>query len=229
MSTQFFAKPVAIGMLMLVAAGLTVAATPTKRMADMGPRVDLERMIPESFDGWQIDRSIVPILPSPDVQAKLDQLYNQTLARTYVNQRGDRVMLSIAYGGDQGDATRAHRPEVCYTAQGFQISDVFRSAVQDARDRIPVVRLVARQGVRQEPITYWMKVGDQTVTSSWEQKRAQLVYGLSGRIPDGILVRVSSIGADPARSYELHDAFIRTFLAAIKPDQRARIIGRFGG
>lgn len=229
MNFEILKKPLSLGLLMLIAAGLTVAATPTTRMADSGRKADLDKIIPGAFGAWRIDPSIVPIAVAPDVQAKLDKIYNQTLARTYVNGLGQRVMLSIAYGGDQSDATRAHRPEICYTSQGFQITDTIRSVVMEANERIPVVRLVARHGSRQEPITYWMTVGDQVVTSSWEQKRVQLAYGLTGRIPDGMLVRVSSIGSDSVRSYELQDSFIRDLLAAISPDHRARLVGQLSG
>src|SRR5690606_25867725 len=86
---------VAIGIAMFAAAGLALALTPTDRLADKGPKVDLETLIPDSFGNWKIDKSMVPIAVSPDVQARLDRIYNQTLARTYVNDNRERVMLSI--------------------------------------------------------------------------------------------------------------------------------------
>ena len=33
--------------------------------------------------------------------ALISKIYNQTLTRTYVNLRNERIMLSIAYGGDR--------------------------------------------------------------------------------------------------------------------------------
>ena len=61
---------------------------------------------------------------------------------------------------------------------------------------VPVKRLVARQNSRNEPITYWITVGDKAIRSGIEQKMQRLAYGLSGKIPDGMLVRVSTIAAD---------------------------------
>jgi EpsI family protein len=220
-------KPILLGLLMVAAAGLTIAATPTVRMADDDPKIDLEKVIPERFGEWQIDPSIVPVAVAADVQARLDKIYNQTLSRTYVGADGQRVMLSIAYGGDQSDAMQVHRPEVCYASQGF---DVFANALgRVATDygTLPVRRLVARSGTRNEPITYWIVVGDRVATGSLEQKLAQLRYGFTGKIPDGMLVRVSSISRD-SRAYEVQDRFVRELLSAVSAEQRARIAGTFG-
>ena len=122
-----------IAALMFAASAAAVALRPTHKLADAGPKVDLEAMIPKQFGDWRVDDSIAPVLPAPDVQAKLDKIYNQTLARTYVNGRGQRVMLSIAYGGDQSDSMQVHLPEVCYAATradaaavGFDDARIYR-------------------------------------------------------------------------------------------------------
>jgi len=222
-------KFVAIGLLMLAAAGAAAALTPTRKMADGATPVDLAKMVPAEFGDWRIDRSIVPLTVSPDVQARLDKIYNQTLSRTYVNGSGARVMLSIAYGGDQSDGMRAHRPEVCYAQQGFQVSQMVESVLATAERNMPVMRLVARQGQRNEPITYWMTVGDQIVLDGLQQKLAQLRYGFNGTIPDGLLVRVSSFDRDPARAYLLQDEFSRALLSSLPPEHRSRLVGLPGG
>ena len=101
---------------------LTPIVKPTKKLAEQKPPVNLELMIPRAFADWKIDPSLAPVVVSPDVQAKLDRIYNQTLSRTYVNRNGSRVMLSIAYGADElGESMQVHRPEFCYTSQGFDI------------------------------------------------------------------------------------------------------------
>ena len=108
--------------LMLAASAGAVALRPTQKIADQGPRLDLEKLFPEQFANWRIAPGIVPIAVSPDVQEKLDAIYDQTLSRTYVNGDGQQIMLSIAYGGDQsGDKTQVHRPEFCYAAQGLSL------------------------------------------------------------------------------------------------------------
>lgn len=214
--------------LMVAASVSAVALRPTEKIADRGPRVDLEAMIPKKFGDWRIDERIVPLLPAPDVQAKLDKIYNQTLARTYVNAKGQRIMLSIAYGGDQSDAMQVHLPEVCYAAQGFQVRKGSEDVVNIVDKPVAVRRLVASLNSRVEPITYWITVGNAVVNSGLKRKFAQLSYGLGGSVPDGFLVRASSIGKD-GDPYGVHDAFLRAMIESMDPGARVRLIGKSGG
>ena len=219
-------KHLVIGLCMFAAAGLALALKPTYKVVDSGPRIDLEVLIPKAFGDWKIDETIVPLIADPELQAKLDKIYNQTLTRTYVNPHGERVMLSIAYGGDQSDTMAVHKPEVCYPAQGFQIlKSPTVGFFSTGEGSIPVKRLVATQGQRIEPITYWTTVGDNVSVSGMERKLQQLKYGLTGKIPDGLLFRVSSIQADDAKAYQTQDTFARDLLKAMTPSGRQRIIG----
>ena len=219
-------KHLTIGLCMFAAAGLALALKPTQKIADAGPKIDLEVLIPKQFGDWKIDETIAPLIANPEQEALISKIYNQTLSRTYVNANGERIMLSIAYGGDQSDSMQVHKPEVCYPAQGFQIlkndSDIFSTGDRS----IPVKRLVATQGQRIEPITYWRTVGDAVEVSGVKWKLQQLKYGLTGKIPDGLLFRISSIQADDAKAYLTQDAFTRDLLKAISSEDRQRIIGK---
>ncbi|NVE00005.1 exosortase-associated protein EpsI, B-type [Massilia sp. BJB1822] len=216
-----------LGGLMLLSALLSHALTPSRRMADHQQKFNLETMIPAQFGDWRIDTSIVPLQVDPETQAKLDQLYNQTLSRTYVNRAGQRVMLSLAYGGDQDDNTGLHRPEVCYAAQGFELKRNLGTDLRTAYGSLPIRRLLAVSGARNEPITYWVTVGGQAVQAGWAQKWQQMKLGLSGTIPDGMLVRVSTLDTDSAAAYQVQDGFIDAMLAALEPQARARLTGGF--
>lgn len=211
---------------MLVAAGLTLGMTPSHKITDQGPKLDLETMIPKQFADWTIDSSIVPIAPDPQREALLNKIYSQTLSRTYVNVAGQRVMLSIAYGGDQSRALQAHKPEVCYASQGFQIGQMTKAIVDTAIGQIPVMHLVAKQGSRNEPITYWIRVGD-SITRGWfEQNLARLSYGLAGKVTDGLLVRVSTISNDEKASYGIQQTFLTAMLQGVRKEDRVRLVGK---
>lgn len=211
--------------LMISTAAVTTVVTPTQKIADQRELFDLEAMIPESFNSWTIDKSIIPLQVDPETQAQLDKLYNQTLARTYVNSKGVRVMLSIAYGGDQSDQLALHKPEVCYLAQGFAIEKNVASELSTQFDNLPSRRVLAVRGNRSEPITYWVTVGDKAVLSGIDQKLQQLRYGLSGKVPDGMLVRVSTLGLDEEQSYQLHEHFIQDMLSSMGVNARTRLVG----
>lgn len=222
-------RPSIIGIAMLATAGLAVAMWPDERIADRAAKVDLERMVPLEFGDWTIDRTLVPIGVSPQAPATLDKIYNQTLARTYVNGAGQRVMLSIVYGADQrGAATQMHQPESCYTMQGFQLTGNSVGRLETAHGILPVTRLMAVQGPRKEPITYWITIGDRTALPGLDRKLAQLRYGLTGQVADGMLVRVSTIGSDTAQAYSVQDAFVRDLLGVVREQDRARLAGTIG-
>jgi EpsI family protein len=219
---------VVLGVSMALTSALTGALTPRTRVATAGERFSLEAMIPKSFGGWTVDETIVPLKPNPEQQTMLEKIYDQTLARTYVNSAGERVMLSIAYGGDQSKSLQLHLPEVCYVAQGFQMLKEQSGTLATRFGALPVKRLVARQDQRNEPITYWVTIGDKAVMSGIEQKLQRLAYGLSGKIPDGMLVRVSTIQASDDAAWAVQDRFVAQMLDVMAARDRARLLGSSG-
>ncbi len=92
--------------------------------------------------------------------------------------------------------------------------------------RLPLKRLVAGTGSRNEPITYWLVIGRSVASFGYGHRIALLKYGLTGHVPDGMLIRVSSIDADEAGAFAAQDAFLRDLLAAMAPDFRRRILGQ---
>jgi EpsI family protein len=134
-------------------------------------------------------------------------------------------MLTVAYGGDQSDALKAHRQEVCYTAQGFTIHGLEQGSLQTPGRAIPVTRMLAIRGERSEPVTYWFTMGDQVVRGRAERLHLQLAAGLAGRIPDGMLVRVSSISTDVRGAFGAQQAFVAQLLAAMPATDAARLAG----
>lgn len=214
-----------IGIAMLVAAGLAFALTPREKISDQGPKIDLETMIPRQFGDWKVDESVMPLQISPDQAAMLNELYSQTMSRTFVNHRNERVMLSIAYGGNQSRHLQVHRPEVCYSAQGFEIGEMVKGSIQVGNVSLPVMRLVALQGQRNEPITYWVRFGGTIVRGNLEQGFARLKYGLTGKVVDGMLVRVSSISKQSESSFKLQDQFVKDMLAAVSAHDRNFMTG----
>lgn len=211
--------------LMVLSAAVAHWMTPSIHMSDKLGKPDLETLFPQEFGDWRVDARAAMVLPSPQTQALLDSIYNQTLTRTYINPLGYRIMLSVAYGGDQSDATRAHLPEVCYPAQGFQITANESGQINLFNRPVAVRYLMSKYGNRHEPITYWLMVGDQVTVSRTDQKLAQLRLGLKGYIPDGMLVRVSSIDTNPAHGYQQQEAFLRDLAQAVPAAGRDRVFG----
>ncbi|OQW88880.1 MAG: EpsI family protein [Rhodoferax ferrireducens] len=215
-----------VAAVMLCAAGAANKLKPTQRLSELKPRIELAQQVPKAFGNWAEDLSQVPVLPDPQVQARLDVLYSSTLARTYRNTAGQRVMLSIAYGSDQSsEATSVHRPEFCYSSQGFNVSNLGESAAPIGQRNLTVQRLRAVLGQRREPITYWITLDETATLPGIGRKLNQLRFGLRGQIPDGLLFRVSSIDMDDAEGFKLQEQFLNDLAASMEPSLLKRYFG----
>jgi EpsI family protein len=211
---------------MLAAAGLALALVPDKKMSDASTRIDLEVVIPEAFDDWTMLPNIAPVDVRAGAKEMLEETYDQIVTRTYVNNRdGSVMMISIAYGSEQTQELKAHRQEVCYAAQGFNISDLHVAGEKVAGREITVTRMLAVNNNRSEPVTYWFTVGDSVVQSRLERFLVQLKYAFTGYVPDGFLVRVSNLSTDKEGSYKAHIEFINSLLSKVPKDQLHRFAG----
>jgi len=215
----------ALGMFMVLTGIITKVMMQTVQIDDSQGMVNLENIIPREFDGWKLDPTMVALMVNPDDNKLLNKLYSQTLSRTYINNAGEQIMLSIAYGRDQSSDLQVHRPEICYATGGFEISNVSKTFVNTPIGRIPVMQLIAKQGNRNEPITYWVRVGD-SLTRGWiEQKLTAMAYGLTGKLTDGLLFRISTISNDAEDSYRIQRGFLTSILQAVDSENRHLLVG----
>jgi len=215
-----------IAALMAVALPAAESLRPRERTSDAKDAIALDVQVPRRFGDWREDSSIVPLLPDPGLQATLDATYSQVLARTYVNSRRQRVMLSIAYGNDQSsEATAVHRPEFCYRAQGFEVADAGNATLGLAGAPLRVQRLVSRLATRFEPITYWITLDETATLPGFSRKMQQMRYGMRGLIADGMIVRVSTVGLPETAAFQLQDRFVADLSEAVPAAVRSRFFG----
>lgn len=210
---------------MLSASALALSMRPTQKIAALGPAIDLGTIIPREFGDWREEQHNFVQMVDPQQKEVIDRIYTQTLSRTYVNSKGYRIMLAIAYGDDQRDSMQIHYPEVCYPAQGFLLKNKEKGDLITEGGIIPVVRILTSPGQRDEPITYWTVVGDTVFQGGLQKKLAEMRYGLNGKIPDGMLIRISSIDSDTEEAYEIQANFANQMLAALAPGYRHKING----
>lgn len=217
--------------VLLASAGLAHFGRPqASPEANARALVPLESLFPQQVGEWQPDPVAVGFVRPAFEQAKRFQMYDQVLERVYVNPEGARIMLSVAYGRQQSVGLQVHRPEVCYKAGGFEVGAVQAGQIDLPGHALPVTRLVATMPERHEPITYWRLLGDQTVTDEVKFKLDQISAGLRGRgIDDGLLVRVSSLGADAEAAWRLQAAFVQALDRAQDDAQRRRTTGARAG
>ncbi len=199
---------------------------PRELMARTSAAPSLDTVIPRQFGTWKVIPEISPVQPvDPEAYVQPDPLsakvYSQEVGRGYSDGQGHIVMLMVAYGPVQNYRLKAHRPEICYTANGFRISDNVDAPVsfRNGASPIPATRLVAERESRYEPVTYWIRIGNDVANGVVSQQLSRLKYGLRGLIPDGALIRVSTIGLPREASFQLQDRFIHDLLAAIPPQE----------
>ena len=203
------------------------ALAPTKHLAEaLGP-LDLQAAVPRQFGRWVMDERTVVSVVNPQQEELLKQLYSQVLERVYVNKDdGYRIMLTIAYGGDQREGLAAHYPEACYAAQGFKIQSSVQDSISINQSLIPVTRLeTSLANQRFEPITYWIMVGEVSSRGGVRKKLADLYYTSRGYIPDGLLFRVSSIDPASPNAFERQAEFIKEIVPALRMTSRRRLSG----
>lgn len=88
------------------------------------------------------------------------------------------------------------------------------------------MHLVAKQGGRNEPITYWIRVGDSLTRGWFEQRMAAFRYGLDGKVPDGLLFRISTISNDEQESYRIQQAFLTDLMRSMRTQDRHWLVGK---
>lgn len=226
MKTQLSLRTAIIAsVLMLASSGMAYVMKPTVRIADSAQKFELANFVPTQFGEWREEVLSIAQVVNPQQKAMLDQLYAQLLTRTYINSQGQRIMLSIAYGGDQTDNNQVHSPEVCYPAQGFQLQSSKQGQIVTPYGDIPVKRMTATLGQRNEPVTYWVSVGNKVVRPGLDKKIEEMKYGMRGTIPDGMLFRVSSIDRNETAAFAVQDSFVQQLLANTSPQARLRLAG----
>ncbi|WP_294639482.1 exosortase C-terminal domain/associated protein EpsI [uncultured Aquabacterium sp.] len=216
--------------LLLLTLGYALQPRLTENTVD---EATLNRLIPKSFGEWVEVKSTVPQVTTATDQALSDQQpYDAQVMRTYRHSSGQTVMIAIAYGRNQRQEIKVHRPEVCYAAAGRKVVSIAPTEFGiESGDGQPVIGMqmlttLPRQEA-DELVLYWIRIGHTFSQSGLTQRLHILTEGLKGRRSDGILVRFSQIiprNSDTAASKNLQQAFARELIAALPKEGRQLLI-----
>lgn len=181
-------------------------------------------LIPLTIGTWRYVTASGLIQPPEDQLSR--SLYEQLVTRVYGAPDRDAVMLALAYSSIQEGRLQLHRPEICYPASGFAISDNVETSVRlNDGNRVPARFLVADRGDRREYILYWTRVGDAMPTRWFEQRLTMAAANLKGYVPDGMLTRMSVIGNDPVAARATLEMFARAMVSSVNATGKAILIG----
>ena len=211
-----------LGSLFLTAAGVTAARMPDRPINYLGKH-KLEHIVPETIGRWKFVSSSGLVLPTEDQLALT--LYSQQLTRVYWDRVGPPVMLLIAAGNNQTGFLQVHRPEVCYSAAGYELGDAEPQSVRfgDGRELVANKLRATREG-QSEWMLYWTRVGNQIPATWAKQRLAIAVDNLNQIIPDAMLVRASSIMTDGEEAERVLGEFIQSLVASVSPSLRRAFV-----
>lgn len=206
-----------LGLIFCSAAGLAAWRRPTKHLDFLG-NDKLDSIVPKTIDSWKFVAASGLVVPPEDQLVRAT--YSQLLTRVYSDGENDPIMLLLAQSGSETGILQIHRPETCYTASGYHISEVRRHPVAIGAQVLPASGMDATSDGVVEHVLYWTRIGNQMPGSWKDQRIAVAEQNLSGVLPDAILVRISTVSSDPGRAWAALDAFTRALIASVPTNHR---------
>lgn len=222
-----FNKKIIILIAMVAAVLLSFLLTPDLTASSNKIIPELSRLIPTQFGDWRVlnnNQIQVDFIPRKDGKPSINNPYDDTLMRTYVNSSGQHVNLAIAYGKTQRQEVKIHRPELCYYAQGFKVNTINNTSLSfSVTDPDVQARNMLAENINGfEAVTYWIRIGSIYSQSPWKTRLYILKEGLLGNVSDGILVRASTRVADKAKvanHYAMNKAFLSELMKNLHSKQ----------
>lgn len=205
-------RQVLSGLLMASAAAVAAARKPNIKLNYLGSH-KLEDVIPKRIGKWEFVTTSGLVIP-PDDQLQL-ALYSQLLTRMY-SDGNNIIELLIAYSASETGFLQVHRPEFCYTAAGYQLSDFAHHKIPlEGSHAFTANSLTASRDSSTEKLVYWTRIGDHIPLSWAEQKLTFAEDNLRRQIPDAALVRVSTLNQDDTQALAMIDQFVRQMIGSV--------------
>ena len=209
------------GFLLCSAAGIAFLRRPRTKLDFLGSD-KLEKLVPKTIGPWNYVTASGLVVPPEDQFEKT--IYAQILTRVYSDEKNTPVMLLMAQSGSQTGFLQIHRPEICYTAGGYQVSAMIPHPIDLGGKVVPANRMDATSNGSTEHIVYWTRVGTE-IPSDWRhQKLATAEQNLEGIVPDAILIRISTVNDDAVAAMATIDNFVRAMLQSIPASRRSVFI-----
>lgn len=211
----FSRRQLLIGGTLLAASAGSFALVP-RQPVDLLGKGDLQKLVPERIGPWRFHSKSGLVLPPRDQLVEL--IYDQLVTRVYTAPGLPSMMLLIAQSPAQDGVLQIHRPEFCYPAGGFALSESQIQPIEiPGRGAIPARFLTAVSPERTEQLLYWTRIGRSMPTTWTEQRLAVAKANLRGHIPDAVMVRLSMISPNREQSAEAMETFARALIASVSP------------
>jgi len=191
-------KSLLIGVVMLCAAVLALVLKPQINAAKYTAQPSLEELVPKSFGEWRTmsgQFNAASLSVNREGQPSTDNPYDDILMRTYINDKNQRIILAVAWGKNQRQEIKIHRPELCYPAQGYDVRSLNNTNLDNINSlsgkNITGKQMTAFTMDGGEAVIYWIRIGNIYSGNAFQTRWHIISEGLQGRVPDGVLVRAS--------------------------------------
>ncbi len=205
----------------MVAAGLT-AQVLMPRKSERGPTATkIDPLMPSTIAGWTFTtrEGVVQTQETTPIEG-----YDQLITRVYTGTGLPTIMLLIAYGSTQGGSLQLHRPETCYPGEGFSIRNTANADLRlDGADKIAAQTFTAVRDERVEHLLYWTRISEYFPRTTSEEYLGIIRRVVNGIVPDGVLVRLSTIGTDAPTGMAALDRFASGLIWR-SPDALRRVL-----
>lgn len=215
-----------IGASFLAASAFAALRVPRGTIDYLG-KDNLDKVIPKRIGPWSFVGSSGLVVPPEDQLSRA--IYSQLLTRVYTDHSHSPVMFLVAASGRETGVLQIHRPEICYTAGGYQLSPIRHVQVPVRGGSVHTVCMSAINDVQTEHLMYWTRIGDHMPGSWGEQRWDVALDNLKGYNPDAALVRASTISDDADASFALLQSFVQTLLQQVGPEARRVLAAGLGG
>lgn len=177
--------------------GLAGLAEIGLRPVSTAPRLSavwVDAAVPHRIGPWQVAaRDGVVTAPADELAARL---YDQVLTRIYraPSQTTDApdIALLVASGRGQDLDVQLHRPDACYPAQGYALSDERPVPLVFAGVPLTAATVRAQRDDDLQQVLWWTRIGTAFPADAATQNRTIVRANLAGRAPDAVLVRLST-------------------------------------
>lgn len=214
----------------VIAGSLALAVTAAsellqpRRMFERLSQYQLDAAIPKRVGAYRFASSSGLVLPPRDELSQ--KLYDQVLTRVYRADGLLPIMALFAYGSVQNLSLELHRPEECYPQQGFTITEPQLLSMELSEATIPASALTARRANGYvEQVLFWSRIGTQFPESRMAQSIVVAKDNFAGRVPDGLLVRLSVPTPDRQAGLQAARSFTLELDRALSPRGRKIVFG----
>lgn len=188
---------------LLIAAALFVylhddLAVPVNRpLTEVPQQQGMWRMVSQS----RFDDQVLEVLKPTDY-----------LARSYVDQDGNRISLYLGYHGGGPESGPIHSPKHCLPGSGWQVVSTVPGEMSIGEQKVNLVRAVYQNGYSRELFLYWFQVKGKTLANEYALKAAEVFNSIVHNRRDSAFVRISlPFTGDEEKAIALAEQFVRDF------------------